>query len=222
MDLKIKKIPDRITILCMVLFFLLIVIPKKFFSKEISIILILCLLELITYFIHIQYFNEMDQFDKDSKYICSLIFIPPVTLFFFLILGKCTAGAEKFIGSYAIFSVIAVIFFLFYFWLIYLYRCKKVIDDINKNWHVFLMKMIKPMSSAVLLCISIAVIINLSLGPSDKKLIYQMIDIILSSSFPFIGMYVYVASEIDEFEKHEEKRREELEKEKYKYDLYNY
>ena len=46
------------------------------------------------------------------------------------------------------------------------------------------------------------------------KLVYQAINILVNSIYPFIDMYVYVRSEIDEFDKQEQEKREEQEKQK--------
>ena len=50
--------------------------------------------------------------------------------------------------------------------------------------------MIKPMLSAVIVCFSTAIIIDSLLGQDViKKLIYQVINIIINSIYPYIDMY---------------------------------
>ncbi len=169
----------------------------------------------ITGLLIITFFNKKEEFNKDSLGLCSALFFPLSQLFFVLIIGKGKKGVDKLLKENVVFTVILILLFLLYFWLIYLFRCKIVIDEIQKNWYIFLVKMIKPMLSAVLVCLSATIIINSLLGQDGiKKLIYQVINIIINSIYPFIDMYTYVRSEIDEFDTQD--------KEKYKYDFYNY
>jgi len=169
----------------------------------------------ITGLLIITFFNKKEEFNKDSLGLCSALFFPLSQLFFVLIIGKGKKGVDKLLKKNVAFAVILILLFLLYFWLIYLFRCKIVIDEIQKNWYIFLVKMIKPMLSAVLVCLSAAIIINSLLGQDGiKKLIYQVINIFINSIYPFIDMYTYVRSEIEEFDTQD--------KEKYKYDFYNY
>ena len=207
------KMIDTVTI---VIYFLVSILIKKDFIFKIlfPIEAILCLF-FVTGILIITFFNEKEKFDRDSLGLCSLILFPLGQLFFVLIIGKGKKGMDELIKEHVVLAVISILLFLMYFWLIYLFRCKIVIDEIKKNWHLFLVKMIKPMLSAVLVCFSAAIIID-SLLEQDgiKKLIYQVVNIIINSFYPFIDMYIYVRSEIDKFDKQE--------KEKYKYDFYNY
>lgn len=207
------KMIDTVTI---VIYFLVSILIKKDFIFKILLPIeaILCLF-LVTGILIITFFNEKEKFDRDSLGLCSLVLFPLAQLFFVLVIGKGKKVVDKLLKEHVVFAVISILLFLMYFWLIYLFRCKIVIDEIKENWHLFLVKMIKPMLSAVLVCLSAAIIIDSLLGQdSIKKLIYQVINIIINSFYPFIDMYTYVRSEIDKFDKQE--------KEKYKYDFYNY
>lgn len=44
----------------------------------------------------------------------------------------------------------------------------------------------------------------------EPDYMYQIINIEVNLIYPLLDMYVYVRSEIDEFEKHEQKKREQL------------
>lgn len=214
---KIKKVKwDTLGIILIVISFLAPILIKSDFILKIlfPIETILCLF-FVTGILVITFFNKKEKFDRDSLGLCSLVLFPLTQLFFVLIIGKGKKGVDKLLKEHVVFTVISILLFLMYFWLIYLFRCKIVIDEIKKNWYLFLVKMIKPMLSAILVCFSAAIIIDSLLGQDGiKKLIYQVINIIINSFYPFIDMYTYVRSEIDKFNI--------AEKENYKYDLYNY
>lgn len=214
---KIKKVKwDTLGIILIVISFLAPILIKSDFILKILFLIetILCLF-FVTGILVITFFNKKEKFDRDSLGLCSLVLFPLTQLFFVLIIGKGKKGVDKLLKEHVVFTVISILLFLMYFWLIYLFRCKIVIDEIKKNWYLFLVKMIKPMLSAILVCFSAAIIIDSLLGQDGiKKLIYQVINIIINSFYPFIDMYTYVRSEIDKFNI--------AEKENYKYDLYNY
>ena len=173
------KMIDTVTI---VLYFLVSILIKKDFIFKIlfPIEAILCLF-LVTGILIITFFNEKEKFDRDSLGLCSLVLFPLAQLFFVLVIGKGKKVVDKLLKEHVVFAVISILLFLMYFWLIYLFRCKIVIDDIKENWHLFLVEMIKPMLSAVLVCFSAAIIIDSLLGQdSIKKLIYQVINIIIN------------------------------------------
>lgn len=203
------------------------------------ILLSILLIFLVTKILYLSFFNGIEKFNQDSKYICTLV----LPSFVVLNLSILFQGIEvnKQIKNY--FIAISLILFLLsiYFWIIYLMRCKKIINEINKDWYIFLAKMVQSMVIATLICYSgIVVIMLLEEKYNTIKVCYQAIYTTMNLIYPFIDMYTYVRSEIDEFDKQEqeknekqkqlikekreelEKEKQEQEKEKYKYDFYNY
>lgn len=218
-----------------------------------------------------QCFNENKRFNSDSLRICSYCIIPLVLLVFYLNIGKFfLKNFQKYFEINSSFSAIIAILLSIYFWFFYLFRCRKSIIEIGSDKYLFYSKAGKSMLAAALIFFSATLFIDsftsstiskITISFSEKynivisrllpekqnifKLLYQVINLFVNAMYPFIDMYVYVRSEIDEFDKQEqekrkqlikekrkllerekreelEKQKQEQEKEKYKYDFYNY
>ena len=184
-----------------------------------------------------QCFNENKRFNSDSLRICSYCIIPLVLLVFYLNIGKFfLKNFQKYFEINSSFSAIIAILLSIYFWFFYLFRCRKAIIEIGSDKYLFNCKAGKSMLAAALIFFSAAFFIEsfnnnqitvyfhekyniviYSLIPEEQnflKLLYRFINICVNSMYPFIDMYVYVRSEIDEFDKQEQKKREEQEKQK--------
>lgn len=110
-------------------------------------------------------------------------------------------GFLKYYPKY--YSLIVIILLSFYFWIIYLLRCRRAIIEIRGDNSLFIIKMVKSMGSAVLVCALASIIFELSSEKEIIKSIYQVVNIFVNAMYPFIDMYTYVRSEIDKFDKQE-------------------
>lgn len=148
--------------------------------------------------------NKKEEFNKDSLKINSV----------YLILLLVLIGE---ISNYTIFYGFIAVLYIFLFsmfeWIAYFFRCIKVINELKKDRYLFIMKMIKSMLSSSLVFWSGTIIIFSLFSQDCWKTIFQVFNMLINSCFPLIDMYTYVRSEIDTFDK---------QKEKYKYDFYNY
>ena len=157
------------------------------------------------------YFNKNEQFNKDSLHIflCCLLPLVPLLLEMFI------PDTYKYLKDFAIFSAVIIIVLSIYFWIIYLWRCNKTIVEIRKDKYLFSIKMIRSMLGAILVFFS-ATLVIWSL-PNEQiifKIPCQVVNVFVNAMYPFIDMYVYVRSEIDEFDKQEEEKVDEEKKEK--------
>lgn len=110
-----------------------------------------------------------------------------------------------------------------YLWVFYLCVCKKILTEINQGVFLFFTKVIWSVITSVLVFCSGTIFIMLfKKGDNVFSIIYQALNIFINTINPFIEMYTYVREKLDEFHKQEKEKREELEKEKMKYDYYNY
>ena len=169
---------------------------------------IICLLQ-------VAYFNKKEQVNKDSLYIFLSCSIPLFLLSIVFVIVAIFPDTHEFLKDFAFLSAFIIIILSIYFWLIYLWRCTKTIVEIRKDEYLFSVKMIKLMLNATLVCFSATVIICFL--PNEQivlKSIYQVINVLINAMYPFIDMYVYVRSEIDEFDKQEEEKVDEEKKEK--------
>lgn len=157
----------------------------------------------ITDIIRTYYLNGMKNFNKDSFCICLCCILPLVPLIFYIIYGTCIKKMKGFLKYYPKYSLIVIIFLSFYFWIIYLFRCRRAIIEIRGDNSLFIIKMVKSMGSAVLVCVSASIIFELSSEKEIIKSIYQVVNIFVNAMYPFIDMYTYVRSEIDKFDKQE-------------------
>jgi len=158
------------------------------------------------------YFNKNEQFNKDSLYIFLSCLLPLVPLPLETIIGAVFPDTHKYLKDFATFSAVIIIVLSLYFWIIYLNRCIKAIVEIRKDKFFFSIKMIRLMLNAILVCFSATVIIWFL--PNKQivlKSIYQVVNVFINAMYPFIDMYTYVRSEIDEFNKEE---KNEIEKNK--------
>ena len=212
----------------------------------------LLLLISIAFIIHYAYFNEKERFDKDSIYICFSYFIPILFLISLAFIGLNIKDSWEYLKDFTLFSFILIFILWNYFLIIYFCRCKKVINEIRKDKHLFIGKMVGS-TLATFLVFAVATIFVISF-PGDNivkgksvlgiqnylSLIYQLLNVFINSIIIFIDMFSYVRSEIDEFNKEEKEKQEQIEsiikekrkilkkekqeqeKDKYKYDFYNY
>ena len=164
------------------------------------------------------YFNKKEQFNKDSLYIFLCCLLPLVPLPLETIIVAVFPDTYKYLKDFAIFSAVIIIVLSIYFWIIYLWRCNKTIVEIKKDKYLFSVKMIRLMLNATLVCLSATVIIYFLPNTHNVlKSIYQVFNVFINAVYPFIDMYVYVRSEIDEFDKQEEEK-EKLDEQKYEMD----
>ena len=187
-----------------------------------------------------QCFNENKRFNSDSLRICSYCIIPLVLLVFYLNIGRFfLKNFQKYFKINSSFSAIITILLSIYFWFFYLFRCRKAIIEIGSDKYLFYSKAGKPMLAAALIFLSATLFIDsftsgtiskITISFSEKynivisrllpekqnifKLLYRVINLFVNAMYPFIDMYVYVRSEIDEFDKQEQEKREEQEKQK--------
>lgn len=190
-----------------------------------------------------QCFNENKRFNSDSLRICSYCIIPLVLLVFYLNIGRFfLKNFQKYFKINSSFSAIIAILLSIYFWFFYLFRCRKAIIEIGSDKYLFYSKAGKSMLAAALIFFSATLFIDsftsstiskITISFSEKynivisrlfpekqnnfKLLYQVINLFVNAMYPFIDMYVYVRSEIDEFDKREkekQEKREQLIKEK--------
>lgn len=212
-------------------------------SLEIIFIMLLCAIivvfGVISQSIKKDCFNDNKRFNGDSKRICLYCVIPSVLLIIFLSTGRFfIKNFPKYFKPNSSFSAIIIILLSIYFWFFYFFRCKKAIIEIGSDKYLFYSKAAKSMLTAALIFFSAAFFIEsfnnnqitvyfhekyniviYSLIPEEQnflKLLYRVINICVNSMYPFIDMYVYVRSEIDEFDKQEQEKREEQEKQKRK------
>lgn len=221
------------------------------------------LLIIYSFILHYSYFNEKENFDKDSIHIWGSYFIPILFLISITFFGLSIKASLIYLKDFTIFSFKMIFIIWIYFLIIYFFRCKKVITEIRKDKHLFIGKMIESTLNTFLVFVAATVFVISFPGDNNVKvklpfgiqnyvsLIYQLLNISINSIILFIDMFSYVRSEIDEFnkeekekqeqlikekrellkrdkceeqekQKQEKEKREELEKEKYKFDLYNY
>lgn len=154
----------------------------------------------ITQIIKMAYFNGKEKFNKDSLFICLCCILPLVPLIFYIIYEACFKKTQEYLKQYTNYSAIVIILLSFYFWIIYLYRCREVIIEIKKDECLFFIKMVKSMLGAVLVCFSATIIIS-SLLEQDSmtKSIYQVVNIFVNAMYPFMDMYTYVRSKLDKY-----------------------
>lgn len=195
---------------------------------------------IISLFIKQDCFNENKRFNSDSKRICLYCIIPLVLLVFYLNIGRFfLKNFQKYFKINSSFSAIITILLSIYFWFFYLFRCRKAIIEIGSDKYLFYSKAGKPMLAAALIFLSATLFIDsftsgtiskITISFSEKynivisrllpekqnifKLLYRVINLFVNAMYPFIDMYVYVRSEIDEFDKQEQEKREEQEKQK--------
>ena len=154
----------------------------------------------ITEIIKTVYFNGKEKFNKDSLFICLCCILPLVPLIFYIIYEACLKKTQEYLKHYTNYSAVVIILLSFYFWIIYLYRCREVIIEIKTDEYLFFIKMFKSMLGAVLVCFSADIIIN-SLLEQDSitKSIYQVVNIFVNAMYPFADMYTYVRSKLDKY-----------------------
>ena len=87
----------------------------------------------ITFLIRTTYFNNIEEFNRDSLHICLCCISPLIPLFFYLIFGACIKEVHKYLKNYSIFSAVIIIFLSLYFWIIYLFRCRQAITNVNED-----------------------------------------------------------------------------------------
>lgn len=184
-------------------------IDNSFFERVAFFIGSLVLFISITGLLKSAYFNKNEQFNKDSLYIFLSCLLPLVPLPLETIIGAVFPDTHKYLKDFATFSAVIIIVLSLYFWIIYLNRCIKAIVEIRKDKFFFSIKMIRLMLNAILVCFSATVIICFL--PNKQivlKSIYQVVNVFINAMYPFIDMYTYVRSEIDEFNKEEKEHSE--------------
>ena len=177
-------------------------------------------------FIKEQCFNENKRFNSDSLRICFYCIFISIPLIFYLFEGELIKNFQKYFKTYANFSAIIIILLSIYFWGFYYSRCKKAITEIGGDNYLFILNVAKSVLTAVLIFLSAILFIGsfpdstvtglLPKKQNNNKLVYQVINLFVNAMYPFIDMYVYVRSEIDEFDKQEQEKREQQEKQKRK------
>lgn len=208
MNLNKKKVlaTASAAIFTVILAFLYMLKTKYLLSNTLVYFTAFLILTSALVYIIVDLFNGKLEFDLDSLSIFCLHFFP-------LTLVLVVEGLYSQPNTlYGITAIIVIFFYSLYFWFIYLARCINALNDIKQNKHVFCMKAIKSILASLLVCLSGTVVI-LSLSPKNTvlKVIYQIVNIIVNTTYPFIDMYIYVRSEIDEFDKQE---KNEIEKNK--------
>lgn len=218
-----------------------LILILHYISLEIIFIMLICAIItvfwIISHSIKEDFFNDNKRFNGDSKRICLYCVIPSVLLIIFLGTGRFfIKNFPKYFKPNSSFSAIIIILLSICFWRIYYSRCKKAIIEIGEDECLFKLKVAKSELTAALIFFSAAFFIEsfnnnqitvyfhekyniviYSLIPEKQnflKLLYRVINICVNSMYPFIDMYVYVRSKIDEFDKHEQEKREEQEKQK--------
>lgn len=187
-----------------------------------------------------QCFNENKRFNSDSLRIWLYYIVPSLQLIIPLIIGSLSKKIiQNFLKSYTSISAKTMVLLSICFWIFYLFRCRKAIIETGSDRYLFYSKAGKSMLTAILIFSSATLFIDTftsstiskitisfpekfnivisSLFPEKQnifKLVYQAINILVNSIYPFFDMYVYVRSKIDEFDKHEQEKREEQEKQK--------
>lgn len=151
-------------------------------------------LAIIYKFIVQKLFNGKANFNSDSLLIYCLHFFP---------LALVLVVEGKFFQNkilYGIIALIVILIYSLYFWVIYFARCIKVIIDIKQDKYLFGVRAIKSILTSVLVWLSgTVVILYLSPQNNDFKVIYQLVNILINFTYPFIDMYIYVRSLLDKY-----------------------
>lgn len=196
MNLNKKKVLTTASaaIFTVILAFLYMLKTKYLLSNTLVYFTAFLILTSALVYIIVDLFNGKLEFDLDSLSIFCLHFFP-LTLVL-VVEGLYSQPSTL----YGITAIIVIFFYSLYFWFIYLFRCINALNDIKQNKHVFCMKAIKSILASLLVCLSGTVVI-LSLSPKNTvlKVIYQIVNIIVNTTYPFIDMYIYVRSKLDKY-----------------------
>lgn len=152
-----------------------------------------------TIIMHKVFFNSWEKFNLDT--IC--LFITYVLLEVFLIICMTLLSYKHKTFLYYVREIFHYILFVVllnssYFWFIYYHRCLETIQELNKDIYVFFASSAKLMLGAILVWWSSTKIIESFNNNTDYE--YYVFNILINFSYPLIGMYTYVRSEINKFD----------------------
>lgn len=145
------------------------------------------------------FFNSWEKFNLDT--IC--LFITYVLLEVFLIICMILLSYKHKTFLYYVREIFHYILYVVllnssYFWFIYYHRCLETIQELNKDIYVFFASSAKLMLGAILVWWSSTKIIESFKNNTDYE--YYVFNILINFSYPLIGMYTYVRSEINKFD----------------------
>ncbi|MBH9985224.1 hypothetical protein [Lactobacillus sp. M0390] len=190
-------------------------------TKKLSRSILLIILTVSDALLH-NFFNNKEKFDKDSKYLMLPYIIPISLLLLISIFGVFNTEIQKYLKDYTIYAAGTIISLLLYFLFLYFIRCLKVIKEIRGDKHLFVAETIKSALKYFLYFSAASLaIISFSDEQGYMVLTYQLSNVFVNSILLFIDMFVYVRSEIDEFDKQEkvdEEKKEKLDEQKYEMD----
>lgn len=238
---KSKEIARLWTALIMGFISLIVVLISNFIIKSNLLFYISYFTFLLSCYVifYIFLFSITSNFNKITCWVPSLFAIlqfPFIIYMTIRMVKKIIKVKQNF--SLLVPDMLILVFWVFihsiYLWVFYLCICKKILTEINQGVFLFFAKVIWSIITSVLVFCSGTIFIMLfKKGDKDFSIIYQALNIFINIINPFIEMYTYVREKLDEFHKQEKEKQEKreqlikekrelLEREKYKYDFYNY
>lgn len=143
-------------------------------------------------YISLRLFNDEKNFNRCSLAIY-ILYIAPLIL---ILLLKWDGVQNK--SIYAIISIMVIFICSLCLWVIYFACCIKVITDIKQDKFLFLLTVSKSILASLLVGFSGHIIILSHFGKNDDNtIVYQLFNIVINATYPFIDMYTYVRSKLN-------------------------
>lgn len=169
------------------------------------------------------YFHNKEKFDEDSIYLLSTYIFPVLLLIGISIVGVYNKGMQKNLKIYTEYATLIILVLCLYFFIIYFFRGMIVIREIRGDEHLFITETVKSLLHGFLIFAAASIVIMTFSEKNYASLTYQLSNIFVNSILLFIDMFVYVRSEINEFEKQEKEKmakekKEKIDEQKYEMD----
>lgn len=167
-----------------------------FFMNKVTtgylLILLILLYVLAWIYIYLLFFNGEESFNSYSLFLY-IAYIAPLAV---LLVPKWIVTQDKFEFGFIAVGIIGICSLCL--WGIYFARCRKVIIDIKQDKYLFLARAIKSILTSVLVWLSgVVIILSHFAQNGDKKIAYEIFNILINTAFSFIDMYTYVRSTLN-------------------------
>lgn len=208
-DLIVKRSLE--TICCLIVAIITILVLYNIPAKYRIIICALVTIALVSLSIAIlaSYFYDWKKFNRDTVYLFTSF--GALEFFLFILAYIFVDNYIDLIGYAYVIPIMFLINGVFFWWTYYL-GCLKTIKELNKDKYIFFASSAKLILGAILVWWASKEII----GSFDynTNYYYQFFNILVNSSYPLIGMYIYVRTEINKLD-NPKKTRSELRKKQF-------
>lgn len=208
-DLIVKRSLE--TICCLIVAIITILVLYNIPAKYRIIICALVTIALVSLSIAIlaSSFYDWEKFNRDTVYLFTSF--GALEFFLFILAYIFVDNYIDLIGYAYVIPIMFLINGVFFWWTYYL-GCLKTIKELNKDKYIFFASSAKLILGAILVWWASKEII----GSFDynTNYYYQFFNILVNSSYPLIGMYIYVRTEINKLD-NPKKTRSELGKKEF-------